>query len=347
MQPDRPAPPCPPPLLGQSAGAYGICGGLWRDPAAGIGLAHVLNSLPPGDENDRIRDEALAILAAMAEVAGQRQAGAAVTAATAARRPGPADRTAKGQTLADAARPILAVLIDADNTPARLAPAIFDEIARWGEAAVRRVYGDFTSSQISGWSRVQAEHGLVPHHAPAHTIGKNSSDISLVIDAMDLLHAGRFDGFVLVSSDSDFTRLASRIREQGLEVIGIGQQKTPESFRKTCKRFIFLENLSGPVQPDAAATEGKAAAPAAAPAATKSLRPLAEAKALLLATLDAASDADEWVHLGVLGQQITAGNPEFDPRSYGHKKLSDLVRAIKVLETRDGAANQLMVRRRD
>ena len=253
--------------------------------------------------------------------------------------------------MAEASRPILAVLIDADNTPARLAPAIFDEIARWGEAAVRRVYGDFTSNHIAGWSRVQAEHGLVPHHAPAHTVGKNSSDIALVIDAMDLLHAGRFDGFVLISSDSDFTRLASRIREQGLEVIGIGQSKTPESFRKACKRFVFLENLSAPVvalAEPAADRPGaeERAVPAPVPA-TRSLRPLTEAKALLLAALDAASDADEWVHLGVLGQQITASNSEFDPRSYGHKKLSDLVRAIKVIETREGAANQLMVRRRD
>jgi len=254
--------------------------------------------------------------------------------------------------LAEPARPILAVLIDADNTPARLAPAIFDEIARWGEAAVRRVYGDFTSNHIAGWSRVQAEHGLVPHHAPAHTVGKNSSDIALVIDAMDLLHAGRFDGFVLISSDSDFTRLASRIREQGLEVIGIGQQKTPESFRKACKRFVFLENLSAPLVPvadsaaDRPAGAEERAAPAPAPAA-RSLRPLTEAKTLLLSALDAASDADEWVHLGVLGQQITASNSEFDPRSYGHKKLSDLVRAIKIIETREGAANQLMVRRRD
>lgn len=252
--------------------------------------------------------------------------------------------------MAEPARPILAVLIDADNTPARLAPAIFDEIARWGEAAVRRVYGDFTSNHIAGWSRVQAEHGLVPHHAPAHTVGKNSSDIALVIDAMDLLHAGRFDGFVLISSDSDFTRLASRIREQGLEVIGIGQQKTPESFRKACKRFVFLENLSAPLVPEATADRPAGAEERAAPvaaSATRPLRPLTEAKALLLAALDAASDADEWVHLGVLGQQITASNSDFDPRSYGHKKLSDLVRAIKIIETRDGAANQLMVRRRD
>jgi hypothetical protein len=119
-----------------------------------------------------------------------------------------------------------------------------------GEASVRRVYGDFSSPQMTGWSKVKAEFGLVPHHQPANTVGKNASDIALVIDAMDLMHSGRFDGFVVISSDSDFTRLASRIREQGLDVYGIGQKKTPEAFRKACKRFIFLENLGGaPAEP--------------------------------------------------------------------------------------------------
>ena len=140
----------------------------------------------------------------------------------------------------DQDRPLLAVLIDADNTSPKFAGAIFEEIAAIGEASVRRCYADFSSQQMAGWNKVQAEHGLVPLHSPAYTVGKNSSDIALVIDAMDLMHTGRFDGFVLVSSDSDFTRLASRIREQGLDVYGIGQQKTPEAFRRVCKRFIFL-----------------------------------------------------------------------------------------------------------
>ena len=139
--------------------------------------------------------------------------------------------------------PLLAVLIDADNTSHKHAQAIFEEIAGLGEASVRRLYGDFSSSHMKGWSNVQAEFGIVPFHQPANTVGKNASDIALVIDAMDLLLSGRFDGFVLCSSDSDFTRLASRIREQGLDVYGIGQQKTPEAFRKACKRFIFIEKI--------------------------------------------------------------------------------------------------------
>ena len=135
-------------------------------------------------------------------------------------------------------RPLLAVLIDADNTSPTYAEAIFDEIASLGEASVRRIYGDFSSAQLRGWAKVLADFGLVPHHQPANTVGKNASDIALVIDAMDILHSGRFDGFVLVSSDSDFTRLASRIREQGLDVYGLGQRKTPSAFVKACKRFI-------------------------------------------------------------------------------------------------------------
>ncbi len=234
-------------------------------------------------------------------------------------------------------RPLLAVLIDADNTSPKHAGAIFEEIASLGEASVRRCYGDFSSQQMAGWNKVQAEHGLVPHHSPANTVGKNSSDISLVIDAMDILHSGRFDGFVLVSSDSDFTRLASRIREQGLDVYGIGQKKTPDAFRKACKRFIFLENLgtSGDSQPKAAASK---------PAAKQ---PLTEARDIICRAMDALDQDDEWYPMGPLGQYITSANPDFDTRTYGKKKLSDLVKEIKLFETKRGPDNQLLVRRLD
>ena len=240
--------------------------------------------------------------------------------------------------MSDRDRPLLAVLIDADNTSPRHAGAIFDEIASLGEASVRRCYGDFSSNQMSGWNKVQAEYGLVPHHSPANTVGKNASDISLVIDAMDILHTGRFDGFVLVSSDSDFTRLASRVREQGLDVYGIGQQKTPDAFRKACKRFIFLENLG------AGAAEGETRHERATR--TES-RPIHEARDLILKAMDAIDQEDDWYALGPLGQYITASNPDFDTRTYGKKKLSDLVEDIGVLETRRSAGNQLLVRRLD
>jgi uncharacterized LabA/DUF88 family protein len=232
--------------------------------------------------------------------------------------------------------PLLAVLIDADNTSPKYTKAIFDEIAGLGEASVRRCYGDFSSQQMAGWSRVQAEFGLVPHHQPANTVGKNASDIALVIDAMDLMHSNRFDGFVLVSSDSDFTRLASRIREQGLDVYGMGQMKTPEAFRKACKRFIFLENLDGgPAQATSTQTR---------PSADNSLT---AARDLILKAMDGIDQEDDWYALGPLGQFISTANPDFDTRSYGKRKLSDLIAALKVFETKRGPDNQLLVRRID
>ena len=235
--------------------------------------------------------------------------------------------------------PLLAVLIDADNTSPRWTQAIFDEIAGMGEASVRRVYGDFSSSQMSGWNKVQAEFGLVPHHQPANTVGKNASDIALVIDAMDLMHSGRFDGFVLVSSDSDFTRLASRIREQGLEVFGIGAQKTPEAFREACKRFIFLENLEG-AEAVSARTGGRG----------KGAKPepkLNEVRDMILKTMDGIDQEEDWYNLSRLGQKMVAAQPDFDTRTYGRKKLSDLVRDLKIFEVRRGAGNQLEIRRID
>lgn len=232
--------------------------------------------------------------------------------------------------------PLLAVLIDADNTSSKHAMAIFDEIAGFGEASVRRIYGDFSSSHMKGWSGVQAEFGIVPHHQPANTVGKNASDIALVIDAMDLMHTGRFDGFVLVSSDSDFTRLAQRIREQGLDVYGIGQQKTPDAFRRACKRFIFVENIL-PSDSDDPKGEGKPV----------DKRPLIEARDLIFRAMDGMEQEDDWYSLGQIGQFITAANPDFDTRTYGKRKLSDLVQSLKMLEVRRGVSNQLQVRRLD
>ncbi|HKK97222.1 MAG TPA: NYN domain-containing protein [Marivita sp.] len=230
--------------------------------------------------------------------------------------------------------PLLAVLIDADNTSPKYARALFEEIASLGEASVRRCYGDFSSQQMSGWSKVQAEFGLVPHHQPANTVGKNASDIALVIDAMDLMHTNRFDGFVLVSSDSDFTRLAQRLREQGIDVFGMGMQKTPDAFRRACKRFIFLENLEGGADADAPAKPQKSSN-------------LNEARNLIIKAMDAIDQDEEWYRLGQLGQHIVSANPDFDTRTYGKRKLSDLVADMKVLEVKRGSNNQLMVRRRD
>ncbi|MGY6536068.1 MAG: NYN domain-containing protein [Pararhodobacter sp.] len=222
--------------------------------------------------------------------------------------------------MARAGIPLLAVLIDADNSSPRWAEAIFEEIAALGEASVRRIYGDFSRQQMSGWSDQMPRLALVPHHQPANTVGKNASDIALVIDAMDLLHSGRFDGFVLVSSDSDFTRLASRIREQGLDVYGIGQKKTPEPFRKACKRFIFVENILKPEPTE--------------PEARRETEPPSRAVPLVLAAMDSLNSEGDWFHLGQLGNGIMATHPDFDPRSYGCAKLSELIEKAGRFEIR-------------
>ncbi len=233
--------------------------------------------------------------------------------------------------MARAGIPLLAVLIDADNSSPQWAESIFEEIASLGEASVRRIYGDFSRPQMKGWSDRLAALALVPHHQPANTVGKNASDIALVIDAMDILHSGRFDGFVLVSSDSDFTRLASRIREQGLDVYGIGQRKTPEAFRKACKRFIFVENLIAPdaPKPDPNADKQEAAA---------------QAVPLILAAMRAIGGDEDWYTLGQIGQFVIAANPDFDARSYGSAKLSDLIQKTGRFELRRGEGNQLLAR---
>jgi hypothetical protein len=210
--------------------------------------------------------------------------------------------------------PKLAVLIDADNTSPKIADGLFDEVAKIGEASLRRIYGDVSRGQHGGWEKVLARHAILWQQQFAYTVGKNSSDITLVIDAMDLLHSGRFDGFCLVSSDSDFTRLAARIREQGVDVYGIGQAKTPESFRQACTRFIFTENFASDA--DGPKT-GKSA-----------LRPISEAADLLGKALEQLEDdAEGWYQLGTVGQRLTNLSSEFDTRTFGHGKLSDLVEA--------------------
>ena len=232
--------------------------------------------------------------------------------------------------------PLLAVLIDADNIPARYAEVILKEVTSFGEPALRRVYGDWSSSRLNPWAAKVLDLGLTAHQETANTKGKNASDIGLVIDAMDILHSGRFDGFVLVSSDSDFTRLASRIREQGLDVIGIGESKTPVSLRNVCNRFVMIENLIETPEPQ---QKGKAAEKPAH-------KPPLEAVDLILRAMDKIDQEDEWYSLGQVGQFITADNPDFDTRTYGKRKLSDLVKDLKRFETRH-LGNQLQLRRVD
>lgn len=236
----------------------------------------------------------------------------------------------------DRERPLYAVLIDADNIPAKYAAAILKEITSFGEPALRRVYGDWGSQRLNTWSKAVRDLGLVAHQETANTVGKNASDIGLVIDAMDILHSGRFDGFVLVSSDSDFTALANRVREQGMDVIGIGEAKAPESLRNVCNRFILLENIiDEPPQSEI----GKAQVAAAKENPTQAIP-------MILRAMDKINSEDDWYALGQLGQYITRDNPDFDPRTYGKKKLSDLITGLARFETKK-IGTQLHVRRVD
>ena len=249
--------------------------------------------------------------------------------------------------MADEKAPRLAVLIDAENASARIAEALFNDIATLGEASARRIYGDFASPQIAGWTRVLARFAIQPQQNFANTKGKNSGDIALVIDAMDLLHSGRFDGFCLVSSDADFTRLAARIREEGVDVYGFGEQKTPESFRQACTRFIYTENLSAPVAESAVVAAGArggataAVSPTPAPGRRK---PVEAARLIATVIADMDEDGDGWVAVGGIGNRLRNAYPDFDQRTYGFAKLSDLIRATGRFEVQTGAGGAMRVR---
>lgn len=227
-----------------------------------------------------------------------------------------------------------AVLIDADNTSPRIAAGLFEEIAKFGEASVRRIYGDFSSPRMKSWADILQKYAIDPYQQFAYTTGKNASDIALVIDAMDLLHSRRFDGFCLVSSDSDFTRLASRLREEGADVYGFGARKTPESFRQACRRFIYIENLL---------PETQASAPEEGPA-PSGPQPAGGAVAILNKAIAQMETEDGWVGLRALGQRLANIASDFDPRTYGHRKLSDLVRQSGAFEIDEAEGRPMRVK---
>ncbi len=227
----------------------------------------------------------------------------------------------------------LAVLIDADNAQALVIDGLLAEVARYGEATVRRIYGDFTSQSSSQWKKVLNKHSIKPVQQFAYTTGKNATDSMLIIDAMDLLYTRRFDGFCLVSSDSDFTGLAMRLREEGLTVLGFGEHKTPEAFRNACHKFIYTEVLRPVVEEPLTAatpdpgrsnqTHPDAQGGAATAEAPKKPIPID----FILQALDQSSDDSGWAHLGTFGSFLTKLQSGFDSRLYGYRKLSDLVRA--------------------
>jgi len=227
----------------------------------------------------------------------------------------------------------LALLIDADNAQAAVIEGLLEEVARFGEATVRRIYGDFTAPTSASWKKVLNKHSIKPVQQFAYTTGKNATDSTMIIDAMDLLYSRKFDGFCLVTSDSDFTGLAVRLREEGLHVFGFGEQKTPEAFRTACHRFVFTEVLRKPVEtviPVAQATPTNSPAVETKPVAEGIPAPLVKPvfpKEFLMEALEKTIDDSGWAQLGNFGSYVRKVQPDFDERLYGYKKLSDLVRA--------------------
>ncbi|MDC8016177.1 NYN domain-containing protein [Tahibacter soli] len=250
----------------------------------------------------------------------------------------------------------LAVLVDADNAQPSVIGALLEEVAKYGTASVKRIYGDFTSTRMNQWKQALLRFSINPVQQFAYTSGKNATDSALIIDAMDLLYTRRFDGFCLVTSDSDFTRLAQRLREEGLTVYGFGEKKTPDAFIQACDKFIYTELLRDgseaeappvdakkpakkpkpPAKPPTASAPADAATPAS-PAKTPAPQP-GEASAiplpqdaplaLIRRAVEEASDERGWANLAAVGAYLTKVRPDFDPRLYGHRKLSDLLRSL-------------------
>ena len=228
--------------------------------------------------------------------------------------------------------PKLAVLIDADNASASLVKELLEEVAKFGTATVKRAYGDWTGQQLTGWKDQLNRYAIQPIQQFAYTRGKNSTDASLIIDAMDLLYADNVDGFCLVSSDSDFTRLATRLRESRKVVYGLGERKTPEAFRAACDRFVFFEVLK----------RGAPSVEAGSPAAG-TIDDVPDLENALRQAFDAVSRDEGWATVSSIGSYIAKNDPSFDTRLYGFRKLSDMIRKqpfVEVKEAPEGATGQ-------
>jgi uncharacterized LabA/DUF88 family protein len=219
----------------------------------------------------------------------------------------------------------LAVLIDADNAQPTIVDSLLAEIANYGVASVKRIYGDWTSPSLKGWKEVLLQYSIQPVQQFAYTRGKNATDSAMIIDAMDLLYTGNFNGFCIVSSDSDFTKLASRIRESGLLVYGFGEQKTPSAFVSACDKFIYTEVLR------AKTDESKAIVKKS----SNELKQDTKLVSLLRNAVEASSDDSGWAHLAPVGSNIAKQSPDFDPRNYGYAKLGELVSATKLFDVEE------------
>ncbi|MBK7290859.1 MAG: NYN domain-containing protein [Chitinophagaceae bacterium] len=223
--------------------------------------------------------------------------------------------------------PRLAVLIDADNIPYRLISGILEEIAKYGVPTFKRIYADWTKPHVSGWKSVLLDHAITPVQQYSYTTGKNSSDSALIIDAMDILYTGRVDGFCVVSSDSDFTRLATRLREAGMKVYGMGEQKTPSAFRAACDKFIYIEILdqSG-AEPEKIKLSELRKKEKGISKADKNL------VSLITSSINDITDENGWAFLGELGSLMMKKRPDFDPRNYGYAKLLPLIKSLNKFE---------------
>jgi len=228
----------------------------------------------------------------------------------------------------------LAVLIDGDNASAKVITALLAEIAHYGTASVKRIYGDWTQPNLSAWKAVLLEHSLQPVQQFAYTAGKNATDGAMIIDAMDLLYTNRFAGFCLVSSDSDFTRLASRLREQGVTVYGFGERKTPRPFITACDKFVYFDVLAPSVTEPTVTPLTPAKLSSKKQSIDKAL-----STSLVQAVTTLSPDA-EWTHLGAVGNYIAKQMPDFDPRNYGFTKMSELVEASTLFDIKRDTERQ-------
>jgi hypothetical protein len=240
----------------------------------------------------------------------------------------------------------LAVLIDADNIPYHNVTGMLEEIAKYGTPTFKRIYGDWTKPTIAGWKQVLLENAITPVQQYSYTKGKNATDSAMIIDAMDILYSGRVDGFCIVSSDSDFTRLATRLREAGMKVIGIGERKTPSPFIVACDKFIYLEIINAPVSVrEPAPAKEKKGKP------DKSRKDLQEndqqfqikkAKRLIASSISDLADENGWAYLGDVGNLILKKQPDFDPRNFGFAKLTPLIKSFEFeIDERESGQNNI------
>jgi hypothetical protein len=240
----------------------------------------------------------------------------------------------------------LAVLIDADNIPYSNVRGMLEEIAKYGTPTFKRIYGDWTRPTISGWKSVLLENAITPVQQYSYTKGKNSTDSAMIIEAMDILYSGKVDGFCIVSSDSDFTRLATRLREAGMKVIGIGERKTPYPFIVACDKFIYLEIINGPAtvieQPAGMRKKGRIVVKKKKQEETPVLSAAEIVKRLIASSITDLADENGWAYLGDVGNLILKKQPDFDPRNFGFPKLTPLIKSLDFeIDERDSGKDHI------